>query len=266
MDLLRAIPAYLNLGDVRVKQGNDTEAARTWETMLQIAPERAYLAFGRLQALAVRTGNPERFPRLCRELIDQNPQDWRATASALSRHLSDNGQPQEALQLLFAALVHNPHGLSIHQAIWQALGHLRHPSALVDRYSELTQHAAIFYLDPHRSACAAAIAAPNCSGNARIATTGIRLWRSALRRLEAILCGSLDPLRGRMLTKTHAAKARRTRSTAIRNGIDVLRSVTYCSAKAFWCLQGRACCSSCWQPRSPATAARRCSARPQWHR
>jgi lipopolysaccharide biosynthesis regulator YciM len=143
----RVIPAYLNLGDVRVLQGNDRDAARIWERLIQLAPDRAYLAFDRLEALAVRVGAPDRFTRLCRRLIDENPQDWRARL-ALSRHLSASGRSREALDLLFAALVQNPHALSIHQAIWRALGQLRHEPGLVDRYTELTRHA-VFYLDPH---------------------------------------------------------------------------------------------------------------------
>jgi lipopolysaccharide biosynthesis regulator YciM len=143
----RAVPAYLNLGDVRVLQGNDREAAAIWGKLVDVAPDRAYLAFDRLEALAVRAGSPERFTRLCRQLIDDNPQDWRARL-ALSRHLATSGRPHEALDLLFAALVQNPHALSIHQAIWRALGQLRHEPSLVDRYSELTRHA-VFYLDPH---------------------------------------------------------------------------------------------------------------------
>jgi lipopolysaccharide biosynthesis regulator YciM len=143
----RAVPAYLNLGDVRVAQGNEREAAAVWERLIDVAPDRAYLAFDRLEALAIRTGHPDRFTRLCRRLIDDNPQDWRARL-ALSRHLAASGQPREALDLLFAALVQNPHALSIHQAIWRSLGQLHHPAALVDRYGELTQHA-VFYLDPH---------------------------------------------------------------------------------------------------------------------
>ena len=143
----RAVPAYLNLGDVRVAQGNEREAAAVWDRLIEIAPDRAYLAFDRLEALAIRTGNPDRFTRLCRRLIDENAQDWRARL-ALSRHLAASGHPREALDLLFAALVQNPHALSIHQAIWRALGQLHHPAALVDRYGELTQHA-VFYLDPH---------------------------------------------------------------------------------------------------------------------
>ena len=97
--------------------------------------------------LAVRTGIPDRFTRLCRRLIEENPQDWRARL-ALSRHLAGSGRPAEALDLLFAALVQNPHALSIHQAIWRSLGELHYPASLVNRYSELTRHA-VFYLDPH---------------------------------------------------------------------------------------------------------------------
>jgi lipopolysaccharide biosynthesis regulator YciM len=143
----RAVPAYLNLGDVRVAQGNERDAATIWERVVEVAPDRAYLAFDRLEALAVRTGNPERFTRLCRRLIDENPQDWRARL-ALSRHLAASGGPSDALDLLFAALVQNPHALSIHQAIWRALAALHHPASLVNRYGELTEHA-VFYLDPH---------------------------------------------------------------------------------------------------------------------
>ena len=143
----RAVPAYLNLGDVRVAEGNEREAAAVWERLIDVAPDRAYLAFDRLEAVAVRTGSPDRFTKLCRRLIDENPQDWRARL-ALSRHLAGSGRPREALDLLFAALVQNPHALSIHQAIWRALGQLRHPPSLVERYGQLTQHA-VFYLDPH---------------------------------------------------------------------------------------------------------------------
>ena len=143
----RAVPAYLNLGDVRVAQGKDQDAAGIWERLISVAPDRAYLAFDRLEAVAVRAGSPEKFTKLCRRLIDDNPQDWRARL-ALSRHLAAGGHPQDALELLFAALVQNPHALGIHQAIWRALSQLRYPASLVDHYSDLTQHA-VFYLDPH---------------------------------------------------------------------------------------------------------------------
>jgi len=143
----RAVPAYLNLGDVRLAQGREDDAADIWNTLVQVAPDRAYLAFDRLEAQAARAGAPERFTDLCKRLIDENPQDWRARL-ALSRHFVAADQPSAALDLLFAALVQNPHSLSIHQAIWRTLGQLGHSATLVDRYSDLTRHA-VFYLDPH---------------------------------------------------------------------------------------------------------------------
>src|SRR5262249_47798686 len=71
----RAVPAYLNLGDVRMLQGKEQEATAIWEALIDVAPDRAYLAFDRLEASAVNSGSPDRFTRLCRRLIDENPQD-----------------------------------------------------------------------------------------------------------------------------------------------------------------------------------------------
>ena len=42
--------------------------------------------------MAVRTGSPERFTRLCRRLIDENGQDWRARLA-----LSESGDNRETL-------------------------------------------------------------------------------------------------------------------------------------------------------------------------
>src|SRR4029077_7239018 len=119
--------------------------------------DRAYLAFDRLEDLAVLAGAPDRFTRVCRRRIDDHDQDSRAALGlsrhlgdnaqarrarlALSRHLAASGRPHDALDLQFAALVQNPHALSIHQAIWRAFAQLRYPVSLVGRYSELTRHA-----------------------------------------------------------------------------------------------------------------------------
>jgi len=140
-------PAYLNLGDVRFYQGSAADAVTAWERLIERAPEKAYLAFSRLEAAYPKIGESARFPDLCRRLIVANPQDWRARL-ALARHLSSRGSPREALELLFEALVQNPHALALHQAIWQTLSQLQLPQTLVDRYVDLTRDA-IFYLDPH---------------------------------------------------------------------------------------------------------------------
>ncbi|MDP6579915.1 MAG: tetratricopeptide repeat protein [Vicinamibacterales bacterium] len=142
-----AVPAYLNLGDVQRREGQLDEAIATWEQVIRIAPERAYLVFDRIEAVTREQGDTERFPALCRRLIDANQQDWRARL-ALGRHLATRGQPSEALDLLFDSLVHNPHALFIHQAVWQALVALQFNEARVQRYMELTREA-VFYLDPH---------------------------------------------------------------------------------------------------------------------
>lgn len=143
----RNVPAYLNLGDVRFYQGDAARAIEAWERLVEQAPERAYLAFSRLDGAYPKTGHPERFPALCRRLIAENPQDWRARL-ALARYLTAHDSAPEALELLFEALVHNPHALALHQAIWQTLSQLDLQPSLVNRYVDLTRDS-IFYLDPH---------------------------------------------------------------------------------------------------------------------
>jgi lipopolysaccharide assembly protein B len=143
----RNVPAYLNLGDVRLSQGRTAEAAAAWEKVVQLVPERAYLAFDRLESLYVTRKEPGRFQELCRRLILANPKDWRAHL-ALARHLMSNGRTQEALELLFEALSHSPHALTIHEEIWHVFVEGGLDPALMKRYADLTRQS-VFYLDPH---------------------------------------------------------------------------------------------------------------------
>ena len=142
-----AVPAYLNLGDVKVLQSDFAGAAAMWEQMIKSAPDRAYLAFQRLESTYPRMGAPERFPALCRRIIEAQPLEWRARL-ALASHLSKQGRSREALDLLFEALVHNPHALAIHQTIWNTLSALGLSQDLVGRYVDITRES-VFYLDPH---------------------------------------------------------------------------------------------------------------------
>ncbi len=143
----RNVPAHLNLGDVRLSQGRAEEAAAAWEQVAQLVPERAYLAFDRLASLYVARKEPGRFQDLCRRLILANPKDWRAHL-ALARHLMANGRTREALELLFEALSHSPHALTIHEEIWRAFVEGGLDPALIRRYADLTRQS-VFYLDPH---------------------------------------------------------------------------------------------------------------------
>jgi lipopolysaccharide assembly protein B len=143
----RTIPAYLNLGDVREQENNLSAAVEAWERLVQVAPDRAYLAFDRLERAYRTLNTPQRFAEICRRTIDRHPNDWRARL-ALSKHYMLGGEPREGFELLLAALPHNPHGLVIHQAIWRALNDLGLDPVLVCRYTALTRDA-VFYLDPH---------------------------------------------------------------------------------------------------------------------
>ena len=143
----RNVPAHLSLGDVRQLEGRTADAVAAWERLLDAAPERAYLAFPRLENAYATLGAPGRFPALCEKLITGNPQNWRARL-ALARHVAGQGRHDDALTLLFDALVINPHSLALHQSIWETLSALNLPQALVSRYVALTR-GAVFYLDPH---------------------------------------------------------------------------------------------------------------------
>ncbi len=140
-------PPYVHLGDARLDDGDVPGALAAWEELIEVAPERAYLVFPRLEAAYTKQGVPERFPALCRRLIAVAPQDWR-TRLALARHLAARSRPGDALELLFEAIQNSPHALALHQAIWATLVQMGLPQALVSRYVDLTKDA-IFYLDPH---------------------------------------------------------------------------------------------------------------------
>lgn len=140
-------PAYLHLGDVRFRDGDTAGAIAAWERLVNSSPDRGYLAFPRLETAYGKTGDASRFPELCRRLIEQTPQDWRARR-ALAAHLRWTGRAPEGLEILFEALAINPHALAVHQAIWELLSAVDLPRSLVDRYFELTRQS-VFYVDPH---------------------------------------------------------------------------------------------------------------------
>jgi len=143
----KTVPAYLSLGDMKLADGQVAQAIAAWEKVIEVSPERAYLAFDRLASAYPRSDTPQRFAELCRRLIQSKPNDWRARL-ALARSLASRDDPAGALELLLDALVCNPHGLSIHEEIWKTLLRLDLRRDLVERYVDLTGRS-VFYLDPH---------------------------------------------------------------------------------------------------------------------
>lgn len=140
-------PAYLNLGDVRLQQGDTAGAIAAWNDLIDTAPERAHLALERLERLYASQGTPDRFVERCRRFIAGRPHDWRVRL-ALGAHLARQGGHRAALDLLLEALEQNPHGLGVHQAVWRVLMDLELDRALVQRYIEAAR-GAVFFLDPH---------------------------------------------------------------------------------------------------------------------
>lgn len=140
-------PAYVNLGDVRLADNDPAAAAEAWNQLIEVAPERAHLALERLERLYDQQGASHRFEERCRQFIAGRPQDWRARL-ALGAHLARRGQPAAALDLLLDALEQNPHGLTVHQAVWNVLLQMDLNRALVQRYIESAREA-VFFLDPH---------------------------------------------------------------------------------------------------------------------
>jgi lipopolysaccharide biosynthesis regulator YciM len=143
----QTIPAYLHLGDAQLISGDVAGAAETWERLIDVAPDRAYLVFDRLSEVYPRLGSLNKFKTLCQTLINANKKDWRARL-ALGRYLLEQKDAKNALELLFEAIIYNPHSLSIHQTIWSNLIELQLQPNLVKHYMELTKKS-IFYLDPH---------------------------------------------------------------------------------------------------------------------
>jgi lipopolysaccharide biosynthesis regulator YciM len=143
----KTVPAYLNLGDVRLREGQVDEAAALWLKVANVTPELAYLTFERLAALQAQQPNDARFEALCRRLIEANPKEWRAR-TALAEHLLERGNGDDALVLLLEALSHNPHALTIHEAIWRTLMATGLDRTHVQRYVDMARQS-VFYLDPH---------------------------------------------------------------------------------------------------------------------
>jgi lipopolysaccharide assembly protein B len=140
-------PASVNLGDTLERDGRRDEAVAVWEGLVASTPERAHLVLDRLQRVYAARGEPDRFLELCRRLVASSPQNWRARL-ALGRALADRGELRPALDQLLEALSHNPHGLTVHEAIWEALLGVGLDRPQVERYMRHAKDA-VFFLDPH---------------------------------------------------------------------------------------------------------------------
>ena len=142
----RVFPAHLALAAMW-SEDDPRRAASILEGAIAAAPERAYLAFGALEAAYRAAGEPSRFVALCERLVREDPRDWRARL-ALARHLRGEGGAREALGLLLRALESNPHVLLVHLEVWRTLRALGTLGPEEQRYVATVEESAL-YVDPH---------------------------------------------------------------------------------------------------------------------
>ena len=143
------VPAYLNLGDVHARDdrdgasrerlgAGDRQRARPraiWRSIVCLSLTRGW---ARRSASRNSAGSSLPATRKTGARGSRSP--------GISRHADD---PSGALELLFEALVHNPHALTLHQAIWQVLSRLDFERALVQRYVELTRARGLLHGSAH---------------------------------------------------------------------------------------------------------------------
>jgi lipopolysaccharide assembly protein B len=142
----RVFPAHLGLADLFLAR-DPARAAGVLEEAIQVAPERAYLAFDRLERAYAAGGQPSRFAELCERIIRDDPRDWRARL-ALAGHLRAQGKTAEAFGLLLRAVEVNPQALAAHLESWRAVDGLGVRHEAMQRYLA-TAEQAVFYRDPH---------------------------------------------------------------------------------------------------------------------
>lgn len=148
LDLDGAVtPASVNLGDVLAREGEREAAIRRWEQVIDDTPDRAHLVLDRLREAYASAGHPERFLELCRRVAAAHPHNWRARL-AFGQALAAGQHADAALDQFLEALSHNPHGLTVHEAIWDLLLGDGLERRAVERYVTHAK-AAVFYLDPH---------------------------------------------------------------------------------------------------------------------
>ena len=142
----RVFPAYLGLADLYL-ESEPFRAATVLEDAQRTTPERAYLAFDRLERAYAALGEPERFVEMSERLIRQDQGDFRARL-ALARHLRVRGRHEEAYGLLLRAVESNPQALVVHLEMLETLRAQGALGEAEQAYLGAAQRA-VFYADPH---------------------------------------------------------------------------------------------------------------------
>jgi lipopolysaccharide biosynthesis regulator YciM len=114
---------YLYYGDLLESEGEAEAAEAKWLELVTGHPRLAHLAFSRLNQLNKSRdarGASATMAAIYETVIANDERDWRARI-ALARLRADQGNPDQAFDLLMAAVRSNPYALTVHLEVWRSL-------------------------------------------------------------------------------------------------------------------------------------------------
>ena len=141
----RCAAAHLGLGDAYQKEDRLDEAVESWKQLFKEVPQKAYLAFERLEKTLFDQGKFGEMAKLYRDLLDKDHDNTRALI-ALANIQEKKGDLQEALETCRQALQIQPQDLAARQlmvSIYQQMGDHREITALL---REMVLHSPEEYL------------------------------------------------------------------------------------------------------------------------
>jgi len=101
------VPAYLGLGDAYRQENRLSDAIECWKDLLTNVPEKASLAFGRLEKALYEKGHFSEVVGLYRDLLERDPKNLRALL-ALAVIYEKKGDIDEAIRACESALQVEP--------------------------------------------------------------------------------------------------------------------------------------------------------------
>jgi lipopolysaccharide biosynthesis regulator YciM len=129
------LPApYLYWGDSYIREGRTEDAVKIWKRLLEVGPERAHLAFDRLETHLFDLGRFSEIEQIYRSLTRSNTHTVHAYA-ALARFLEKRGDRGEAVSVLMEGLSQNSDSLWLRRRLIQIYADMRD----MDRVMSLTR-------------------------------------------------------------------------------------------------------------------------------
>ena len=107
-------PAYINLAKI-FKDSKKQKAIQFMEQLIEEIPSKGFLVLPLFKELA-----PEKFEKVCEELLSTNENDWRVRLE-LGRYFMEKGEKGRGLLEFKKCLELSPMVLIIHQEIWKYL-------------------------------------------------------------------------------------------------------------------------------------------------